>query len=65
MQGFGSVSSPISISEFVTKIESSFVDHSEVPYSLLLSMELCASSRFESNERSKLIMLVSAFESLA
>lgn len=51
--------------DFVKALDESFSQHSEVPYSLFLSMELCASSRIASNNRSKLIMLVSAFEALA
>lgn len=65
MQGFGSASKHISTAQFVADIENSFKKYEEIPYSLLLSMELCASSHFENNERSKLIMLVSAFEALA
>lgn len=64
-QGFGSVTSHVEISEFVSILESSFKKLADVPYQLLLSMELCASSRLESNNRSKLIILVSAFEALA
>lgn len=64
-QGFLTVTKHIKTSEFVSGIEEGFSRHEEVPYSLLLSMELCASSQFETNERSKLIMLVSAFEALA
>lgn len=64
-QAFLSVLKHIKTSEFVSGIEESFNHHEKVPYSLLLSMELCASSHFENNERSKLIMLVSAFEALA
>jgi len=65
MGGFASVSHHVSTEQFVQEIGESFKHHSKVPYSLLLSMELCASSHFENNERSKLIMLVSAFEALA
>lgn len=64
-QGFGSITSHMEISEFVDALETGFARDAQIPYSLLLSMELCASSRFESNNRSKLIMLVSAFEALA
>lgn len=64
-QGFVTVTHHISTSQFVTEIENAFDNHDKVPDSLLLSMELCASSHFESNERSKLIMLMSAFEALA
>lgn len=63
--GFGSVTSHIEISKFISILEKEFSQHSKVPYSKLLSMELCASSHFESNNRSKLIMLVSALEALA
>lgn len=65
MQAFASITHHISTSQFVEIIENTFQHHQKVPYSLLLSMELCASSHCESNERSKLIMLVSAFEALA
>ncbi len=65
VQGFGSSTSHVQTNEFVAALETGFEHHSQVPYSLLLSMELCASSRFENNNRSKLIMLVSAFEALA
>jgi hypothetical protein len=64
-QGFGSVTSHLAAAEFVRALDDAFTRHSEVPYSLLLSMELCASSRLESNNRSRLIILVSAFEALA
>ena len=64
-QAFGSVTSHVQTNEFVAALETGFDHHPQVPYSLLLSMELCASSRFENNNRSKLIMLVSAFEALA
>lgn len=64
-QGFGSVTRHVAVTDFVQALDESFSHHSEVPYSLFLSMELCASSRFENNSRSKLIMLVSAFEALA
>jgi len=64
-QGFGTVTSHVDIVEFVSDLEEYFEKLENIPYSLLLSMELCASSRFESNNRSKLIMLVSAFEALA
>lgn len=65
IQCFGSTQKHIKTSQFVSGIEESFDQNDKVPYSLLLSMELCASSHFETNERSKLIMLVSAFEALA
>ncbi|VAW87585.1 hypothetical protein MNBD_GAMMA18-2112 [hydrothermal vent metagenome] len=64
-QGFAFVTNHVEISEFVSVLESSFDKLADVPYQLLLSMELCASSRLESNNRSKLIMLVSSFEALA
>lgn len=65
IQGFASSTSYMQTSEFVAALETGFDHHPQVPYSLLLSMELCASSRLENNNRSKLIMLVSAFEALA
>jgi hypothetical protein len=65
IQAFGSATSHIGTTDFVAAVETGFADHAEVPYSLLLSMELCASSKFENNNRSRLIMLVSAFEALA
>lgn len=64
-QGFGTFTSHVEVAEFISVLENNFLKYSVVPYPLLLSMELCASSRFESNNRSKLIMLVSAFEALA
>jgi len=63
VQAFASFTSHIDTSSFVDAIDSAFED--AVPYRILLSMELCASSRFENDNRAKLIMLVSAFEALA
>lgn len=65
LQGFGSSNNHIAATDFIKALDEAFSHQSKVPYSLLLSMELCASSRIESNTRSKLIMLVSAFEDLA
>jgi hypothetical protein len=65
VEGFGSTTSHVQTNDFVAALEKGFEHHSQVPYSLLLSMELCASSRFENNNRSKLILLVSAFEAVA
>jgi len=65
MQAFATVTNPVKISDFVDSLEKSFTEHNEVPYTLLLSMELYASSNFENNNRSKLIMLMSALEALA
>ena len=62
-QGFGSVTSHADTQSFVAAIDTAF--ENEVPYKVLLSMELCASSRSENDNRAKLIMLVSAFEALA
>jgi len=49
----------------VERFDTAFKRFQKVPYRLLLSMELCASSRLESNTRSRLLLLVSAFEALA
>lgn len=65
MQGFGTVTCPVKTSEFVEVLEKSFSEHDVIPYALLLSKELCASSHFENNSRSKLIMLMSSLEALA
>lgn len=62
-QGSATISSPTDTKSFVEEIENEFDDN--VSYNVLLSMELCASSRFENDNRAKLIMLVSAFEALA
>lgn len=64
-QAFSQALCPVKISEFVGDLETSFSTHNDIPYSLLLSMELFASSHFENNQRSKLIMIVSALEALA
>lgn len=65
MQAFGSATHHVDTLHFISEIEKAYSIHQSVPPSLLLSMELCTSSHFENNERSKLIMLVSAFEALA
>lgn len=65
MQGFGSVTSRVRLDDFVDRFDAAFKRFETVPYRLLLSMELCASSRLEANTRSRLIMLVSAVEALA
>ncbi|MCR9055367.1 MAG: HEPN domain-containing protein [bacterium] len=63
MSSFGSTTSHTDTAKFIDAIDEAF--ETDVPYRVLLSMELCASSRFENNNRTKLIMLVSAFEALA
>jgi hypothetical protein len=65
MQAFGSVKSELSVGEFVSQFETAFETYPQVPYRLLLSLELCTSSKFETNTRSRLILLVSALEALA
>jgi hypothetical protein len=62
-RGFLTSSSRIDTKGFVEELETEFDDN--VSYNVLLSMELCASSRFENDNRAKLIMLVSAFEALS
>jgi len=64
-QAFGSTTSHVKVSEFVTALEASFSHHDIIPYSLLLSMELYGASHFENNQRSKLIMIMSSLEALA
>lgn len=58
MQAFASSTNPVTASEFINLLEKSFSQQSNVPYSMLLSMELFASSHFENNNRSKLIMIM-------
>jgi len=65
VQGFGTVTSHMYMKDFVPKLEEGFAKYHEVPDRVLLSMELFSTSRLESNNRSKLIMLVSAMEALA
>jgi hypothetical protein len=64
MIGFGSVKNKISLTEFSEKLSDSFSKLKSIPYSLLLSMELCASSRFQTDNRTKLILLISALEAI-
>lgn len=64
-QAFGTVTNLVKVSEFAKALETSFLHHDEIPYSLLLSMELYASSHFENNERARLIMIMSSLEALA
>ena len=63
VRGSASITSRTDTESFVEAIDSEFDEN--VKYNVLLSMELCASSRFENDNRAKLIMLVSAFEALA
>ncbi len=65
MQGFGSFTAHITLSDFTSALQESFGKLSKAPYRLLLSMELCASARFESDNRANLILLVSALEAIA
>ena len=65
MQAFASVVNQISIADFIESLNIGFSDSTVIPYSLLLSMELCASSRFQTDNRAKLILLVSALETCA
>ena len=65
MQGFGSVSHRVPFTMFVDELGSAFNDLKEVPYELLMSLELCAAARFESNSRARFVLLVSALETLA
>ncbi|WP_213994838.1 HEPN domain-containing protein [Arsukibacterium sp.] len=53
------------VSAFAIALEKSFSHYDQIPYSLLLSMELFAASHFEGNHRSKLIMIMSSLEALA
>ena len=64
-QAFATAICHARVSEFANALESSFSRHQTIPYSLLLSMELYASSHFENNHRSKLIMIISSLEALA
>ncbi len=64
-QAFATAIGHVKVSEFANALESSFSHHKKIPYSLLLSMELYASSHFENNQRSKLIMIMSSLEALA
>ena len=65
MVGFASVTGHVALSDFTSAIEKSFRKLSKAPYRLLLSMELCASAKFEADNRAKLILLVSSLEALA
>jgi hypothetical protein len=65
MQAFGSVISHLTLADFASALHENFEKLSKAPYRLLLSMELCASARFESDNRAKLILLVSALEAMA
>ena len=65
MQGFGSVTGHLGLSDFASALQDSFNKLAKAPYRLLLSMELCASAEFELDCRAKLIVLVSAVEAIA
>lgn len=65
MQGFASVTGHLTLSDFASTLQETFKKLSKAPYRLLLSMELCASARFEADNRAKLVLLVSALEAIA
>lgn len=65
MQAFGSVTGHLTLSDFASTLQETFKKLSKAPYRLLLSMELCASARFEADNRTKLVLLVSALEAIA
>jgi hypothetical protein len=65
MQAFGSTTAHLLLSDFASALQGIYRKLLKAPYRLLLSMELCASSKFEADNRTKLILLVSALEALA
>ncbi|CAG9931802.1 HEPN domain-containing protein [Candidatus Nitrotoga arctica] len=65
LQGFASISHRVPFRMFVEELGSAFNDLKEIPYELLMSLELCAAARFESNSRARFVLLVSALETLA
>lgn len=65
MQAFGSSTSHLLLSDFASELQRIFKKLLKAPYRLLLSMELCASSKFEADNRTRLVLLVSALEALA
>ena len=64
-EAFGTVDRRVTIATLCKSLDETFSKNGELPYSLLLSMELCASSSRESDTRARLIMRVSALEALA
>lgn len=64
-EGFVSGHERIALSDFTNELDEAFSALRQAPCNLLLSMELCASARFESDNRARLILLVSALEALA
>jgi len=64
-QFFGSGTSHLTLADFASTLQETFQKLSKAPYRLLLSMELCASARFESDNRARLVLLVSALEAIA
>lgn len=64
-QGFGSGTDHLTLSDFASTLQETFERLSKAPYRLLLSMELCASARFEADNRAKLVLLVSALEAIS
>lgn len=65
MQAFASVTGHLALADFASTLQETFKKLSKAPYRLLLSMELCASARFEADNRAKLVLLVSALEAIA
>lgn len=65
MQAFASVTGHLTLADFASTLQETFKKLSKAPYRLLLSMELCASARFEADNRAKLVLLVSALEAIA
>lgn len=65
LEGFITAVSSITISDFTHSLDTNFSEVESVPYRLLLSLELCVSSRLVDDSRVRLIMLISALEALA
>jgi len=65
MQAFGSASLHVPFAMFVDELGEAFNDRKDVPYEVLMSLELCAAARFENNPRVRFVLLVSALEALA
>lgn len=65
LQAFLSVTGHISIEEFAELLEATFNRVQQTSYRLLLAMELLASARFETDNRAKLVLSVSALEAVS
>lgn len=65
MQAFGSVSLHVPFATFVDELSAAFNARKAISYEILMSLELCAAARFESNLRVCFVLLVSALEALA